>query len=89
MFILARKNGAMNRTVHEYYADTKEDMNTIPQEEVPMGSTCYIISTGETFMADSAKIWQPYSVGGGGGITIQQLEEALKPYVYLEESESP
>lgn len=90
MYILARKNGTMNRRINEYYADTKEDLNQIPKDDIPMGSKCYVITTGEVYMADSTKTWYPYASGGGAGteaITMEQLEEKLKPYTFIEEEE--
>lgn len=73
--ILAGKNGEFNRTVNYFYADTKADMNDINPGDITMGSRCYIINTGDTYMANSSKEWMPYASGGGSasGFDINQI----------------
>lgn len=65
--------------------DTIEDLRTTAN--VSMGSTCYVIATAETYMANSSGQWvrQTLSTNGGGSsedsvidtIRLQNLEEQV------------
>jgi hypothetical protein len=43
-----------------FIADTTDDLLTL--DNCDMGSTCYVIETGETYIANSKSIW--FKMGG-------------------------
>jgi len=49
-----------------FKCDALSDMNSIPATEYDIGDTAYIIATGASYMANTAKEWvlQPPQYGG-------------------------
>ena len=65
-YILNKVGQSFNVPVHIYVADTKEDMNTIDIQGVPMGSRCHIINNGKWYMLNSERKWRAMSLSSGG-----------------------
>ena len=64
--ILIKVGQSFNVPVHTYKADTKEDMNTIDLQGVPIGSKCYVINDGKWYMLNSDGKWKAMSLSSGG-----------------------
>ena len=79
-YILSKVGQSFNVPVHTYKADTKEDMNTIDLQGVPVGSKCYIINNGKWYMLNSERKWKAMSISSGGGssgyATINEIMQA-------------
>lgn len=69
MYILEKIGRVPNTPVNTYKCDTVDDLQLIETENIPMGSICYVISTGTTYHFNSNHQWiaQPSGGGGGGG----------------------
>lgn len=49
MIAISKQNGVKSYGLKEYVVDTPEDIRNLPVSN-PMGSTAYVISTGETYI---------------------------------------
>lgn len=68
-YILKRNGKTPNIPFKHFNCDTPSDLSKIDLYLVPMGSTCRIISTGDTYILNSRKEWvkQPKGVINSGG----------------------
>ena len=68
-FILRKIGNTDNIAVNYYEVDTERDMQEIDVANAPMGSRCYIINIGSTYVLNSNKEWKlvPTGSGSGGG----------------------
>lgn len=69
-FILKKVGESSNIPYREYVCDEVIDITLIDTKTCSMGSTCYVINTGETYILNSQKQWKKYmgiSSGGTGG----------------------
>ena len=57
-YILSKVGQSFNVPVHIYEADTEEDMKDINIQEAPMGSRCYVIESGNTYVLNGSKEWR-------------------------------
>ena len=70
MFVLKKVGESSNIPYREFVCDEKSDLSSIDTRSCSMGSICYIISTGNTYILNSKKEWKLYvgtSSGGNGG----------------------
>lgn len=61
--------------INHFVADNKDDLKLLNSDLLTMGSTVYIISTGETFIVNSDKEWVTASSSSGGEISIITWED--------------
>lgn len=61
-FILHKIGNADNIAVNYYEVDTERDMQEIDVANAPMGSRCYIINVGSTYVLNSNKEWKPVDI---------------------------
>ena len=68
-YILRKIGNADNIAINYYEVDTERDMQEIDVANAPMGSRCYIINIGSTYVLNSNKEWKlvPTGSGSGGG----------------------
>lgn len=70
-YILKKVGESSNIPYREYVCDEVIDITLIDTKTCSMGSTCYVINTGETYILNSQKQWKLYtghnSSGGSGG----------------------
>ena len=61
-------HGTKSYGIKSFVLDTTEDVNSLPTN-VEMGSSAYVIATGDKYLLNSEKQWikQPKSAGGSGG----------------------
>ena len=64
--ILIKVGQSFNVPIHTYEADTKEDMNTIDLQNVPIGSKCHIINDDKWYMLNSERKWKAMPLSGEG-----------------------
>ena len=57
-YILRKVGNATNIAVNQYEADTELDMKDINVQEAPMGSRCYVIESGNTYVLNGSKEWR-------------------------------
>ena len=69
--ILRKVGQSLNVPIHNYEADTEEDMNSINLQSVPMGSKCHIINDDKWYMLNSKGEWKIMPSGGGTGAQCQ------------------
>ena len=62
-YILRKVGNATNIAVNQYEADTELDIKDINVQEAPMGSRCYIIESGNTYVLNGSKEWRSGSNG--------------------------
>ena len=62
-YILRKVGNATNIAVNQYEADTELDMKDINVQEAPMGSRCYVIESGNTYVLNGSKEWRSNSNG--------------------------
>lgn len=55
MTSLLSVNGKTAYGICEYVCDKEEDIETLPK--APMGSTAFVIETGDVYMINSSKEW--------------------------------
>ena len=83
--ILRKIGNADNVAVNYYEVDTERDMQEIDVANAPMGSRCYIINVGSTYILNSNKEWKLVPTGGGGSGGVQsdwnQNDETAADYV--------
>lgn len=53
---IMKQNGRPVYNLVEYVVDTEDDIKSLPKE-VAMGSTVFIIDTGDVFMLNGKKEW--------------------------------
>lgn len=63
-YILRKIGNADNVAVNYYEVDTERDMLEIDVANAPMGSRCYIINIGSTYILNSNKEWKLVPTGG-------------------------
>ena len=86
-YVLRKIGNADNVAVNYYEVDTEHDMLEIDVANAPMGSRCYIINVGSTYVLNSNKEWKLVPTGGdsGGGDGVQsdlnQNDPSAKDYV--------
>lgn len=56
MIGLMKDNGRPVYGLKEFVADTEADVALLPRN-CAMGSTCFVIKTGEAYMLNSEKVW--------------------------------
>ena len=56
--ILRKVGNSTNIAVNQYEADTELDMKDINVQEAPMGSRCYVIESGNTYVLNGSKEWR-------------------------------
>ena len=61
--ILRKVGNSTNIAVNQYEADTELDMKDINVQEAPMGSRCYVIESGNTYILNGSKEWRSNSNG--------------------------
>ena len=87
VYVLRKIGNADNVAVNYYEVDTEHDMLEIDVANAPMGSRCYIINVGSTYVLNSNKEWKLVPTGGssGGGDGVQsdwnQNDPSAKDYV--------
>lgn len=57
-YILRKVGNAINIAVNQYEADTELDIKDINVQEAPMGSRCYVIESGNTYVLNGSKEWR-------------------------------
>ena len=62
-YILRKVGNATNIAVNQYEADTELDIKDINVQEAPMGSRCYVIESGNTYVLNGSKEWRSNSNG--------------------------
>ena len=62
-YILRKVGNATNIAINQYEADTELDIKDINVQEAPMGSRCYIIESGNTYVLNGSKEWRSGSNG--------------------------
>ena len=82
-FILRKIGNTDNIAVNYYEVDTERDMQEIDVANAPMGSRCYIINIGSTYVLNSNKEWKLVPTGGGDGVQSDwnQNDPSAKDYV--------
>lgn len=67
--ILKKIGKQINIPYHTFNCDDKSDMEAIDVSRSPMGSRCYVINDGDSYILNSKKEWKlvPRSSGGGSG----------------------
>lgn len=65
--IIASNSGKKHYALQHYICDTNADIVDLPIDNVWVGSTAFIIESGETYMFNSQKEWIKIAVEGGGG----------------------
>lgn len=53
---IMRQNGRPAYNLMEYVVDTEDDIKSLPKE-VAMGSSAFVINTGEVYMLNGKKEW--------------------------------
>ena len=61
--ILRKVGNSTNIAVNQYEADTELDIKDINVQEAPMGSRCYVIESGNTYILNGSKEWRSNSNG--------------------------
>ncbi len=69
MYILEKVGRVPNTPVYSFKCDSVDDLQLIKTDDVPMGSTCYVINSGVIYHLNSQKQWiaQPSGSSGGEG----------------------
>jgi len=65
--IIASNSGKKHYALQHYICDTNEDIVDLPIDNVWVGSTAFVIDSGETYMFNSQKEWIKIAAEGGGG----------------------
>ena len=68
-------NGRKNLRMTEIICDTENDLADIPIEKLEMGSTVYVIETGETQTLASDGTWTVNADGGTGGAGADEIAD--------------
>ena len=62
-YILRKIGNADNVAINYYEVDTEHDMQEIDVANAPMGSRCYVIESGNTYILNGSKEWRSNSNG--------------------------
>lgn len=65
--VITSNSGKKHYALAHYVCDSNSDIQDLPIEQVWVGSTAFIISTGETYMFNSEKEWVKIKVDGSAG----------------------
>lgn len=57
MLKLKSKGIIPNVSEYQFIADSDEDVSELPKEDIPIGSTCYVISSGKILISNSKCEW--------------------------------
>lgn len=70
--ILKQIGKQTNIPYHTFNCDDKSDMEAIDVSRSPMGSRCYVINDGDSYILNSKKEWKlvPRGSGSSGGDII-------------------
>ena len=58
MLILKSKGTIPNIPEYQFIADSDSDIAELPNENVPVGSTCYVIDSGKILISNSNCEWK-------------------------------
>lgn len=84
-YVLKRIGTVPNIPYRHFECDNIDDLVTIDLYLAPMGSTCYVINTGDMYKLNSANEWvhmSSSSPGGGGGGGGGEEPEPQKTYIW-------
>ncbi len=56
--VLAKTGQATNVSLPAFIVDALDDMNAIDKTDLPMGSSCYVISEGVSYILNTSKEWK-------------------------------
>lgn len=56
--VLVKTGQATNVSLPAFIVDTENEMNAIDTTELIMGSSCYVIETGTSYVLNSSKEWK-------------------------------
>ena len=62
-YILEKVGEATNIATYNYVANTEAEVHDIDVNETPMGSRCYVIESGNTYVLNGSKEWRSNSNG--------------------------
>ena len=62
-YILEKVGEATNIATYNYVANTEAEVHDIDVNETPMGSRCYVIESGNTYVLNGSKEWRSGSNG--------------------------
>lgn len=65
--VITSNSGKTHYALQQYVCDTNADIIDLPVDNVWVGSTAFVIDSGETYMLNSALNWVKVDLGGGGG----------------------
>ena len=75
MYIIEKQNGHVSYGLNKYVADTVADIDDIPLN-CKMGSSVYVIETGDTYLLNSQYEWiKKKSTSSSGGSSSAEIEE--------------
>ena len=66
-YLLKRVGKTPNIPFKHFVCDDKSDLSTIELYLVPIGSTCYVVNTGETYVLNSKNEWKLRPAGSSEG----------------------
>lgn len=68
-YVLQKVGNTPNIPTQYFECDNESDLTSIEVSSAPMGSECYVINSGATYVLNSQKQWKlrPASGGSGGG----------------------
>lgn len=77
MITIQRKSNIYG--VKHFVVDEKSDLDLLRKDLLYMGSTAYVIASGETYIVDGNKNWKlmPKSSGGSGGDTPEDTDDTI------------
>ena len=81
MYVLKKAGGNSNIAYQEFVCDDLTDMNSINIKTCTMGSTCYVINTGATYVLNSQKEWR-LKITNSSGSTSGSIPSPDDNYVY-------
>ena len=62
-YILEKVGEATNIATYNYVTNTEAEVHDIDVNETPMGSRCYVIESGNTYVLNGSKEWRSDSNG--------------------------
>ena len=62
-YILEKVGETSNIATYNYIANTEAEVHDIDVNETPMGSCCYVIESGNTYVLNGSKEWRSNSNG--------------------------
>lgn len=72
--VITSNSGKTHYALRQYVCDTNADIVDLPIDNVWVGSTAFIIESGETYMLNSALNWVKVELGSGGGGSSEDLQ---------------